>query len=347
MRVFVIAFLIALAITVISTPLVRRLAVWVGFVDAPTSRKLHNVPMPLMGGLAIVGGALAAFLLVTMTLPISLLAPPVIGTILASTVVAAVGLIDDHYHLPAWTKLAGQFAGFLILVAAGIQVRLGVPPWLNLAVTFLWLAGISNAINFLDNMDGLSAGVSGVAAAFILLLATFNNQYLVAALSAGVLGACLGFLRYNFKPAKIFMGDAGSLFLGFLLAVLALQLRFPDNVNFVTWMVPVYILGMPIFDTTLVIVSRMRRRVNPFTTAGKDHLSHRLVDAGFTQREAVLILYLGAGMFGLAGLFITSADVLEGYALGLITVCVSLYFIWRLERRRDRQVAEGEETAGG
>jgi UDP-GlcNAc:undecaprenyl-phosphate GlcNAc-1-phosphate transferase len=186
-------------------------------------------------------------------------------------------------------------------------------------------------------MDGLSAGVSGVAASFILLLGVQNDQYLVAALAAAILGACLGFLRYNFKPARIFMGDAGSLFLGFLLAVLCIQLRFPENVNFVTWMVPVFIMGVPIFDTTLVIISRMRRRVNPLTTAGKDHLSHRLVRRGYSEMEAVLILYLFGGSFGMAALFTTTASVEEGYVLGVTAAVLGLYAIFRLERRKDIQ----------
>src|SRR5690606_30123916 len=135
-----------------------------------------------------------------------------------------------------------------------------------------------------------------------------NNQYLVAALSAALLGACLGFLRYNFAPANIFMGDAGAYFLGFWLAVLGIQLRFPQNVNFVSWMVPVMVLWIPIFDTSLVVISRLRRGVHPFT-AGKDHLSHRLVEVGLGQREAVLVIYLLAGICGMVALFITEATV--------------------------------------
>jgi UDP-GlcNAc:undecaprenyl-phosphate GlcNAc-1-phosphate transferase len=336
MRVFVFIFLFALALTAVSTPVVRRFAIWAGFVDQPAARKVHAEPMPLLGGVAIILGVVLAVVVLFAALPTTAGAPQVIGVALASSVVALTGLVDDRGRLPAWAKLLGQFAGFLILVAFGVQVRLALPEWLNLALTFIWLAGISNAINFLDNMDGLSAGVSGVAAGYILLLATFNQQHLVAALAAGVLGACVGFLRYNFRPAAIFMGDAGSLFLGFLLAVLGIQLRFPNNVNFVTWMVPVFILGVPILDTALVIISRLRRRVNPLTTAGKDHLSHRLVDMGYSQREAVLMLYLLAGIFGMAALFITTADAVEGYALGGVTAGACLYAIWRLERRRDR-----------
>jgi len=327
MRTLLAIFLIALAVTAVSIPWLRRLAIAWGFVDAPAQRKLHAAPMPLLGGVGMVAGASVALLALAGNLPRT-----VAGPLLAALVVALVGLVDDRVGLPPWAKLAGQFAGFLILAYFGVRVRLPLPELLNYALTFFWLAGISNAVNFLDNMDGLSAGVSGVAAAFILLLAALHNQFLVAALAAAVLGACLGFLRYNFKPAQIFMGDAGSLFLGFLLAVLALQLRFPQNSNFVTWMVPLYILGLPIFDTTLVVVSRLRRGVSP-ATAGKDHVSHRLAALGFTQREAVLILYLLGGASGMAAIFITQASVLEGYLLGAVTAVLALYAIWWLERR--------------
>jgi UDP-GlcNAc:undecaprenyl-phosphate GlcNAc-1-phosphate transferase len=343
-RVFIFIFLVALAITALSTPFIRRFAVWSGFIDTPADRKLHREPTPLLGGLAIVAGALLAFLLLWAALPSSVKAPEVIGVLIASSIVALTGLIDDRRRLPAYVKLLGQIIGFLIVIFFGIQVQLPVPDWLNYLLTFVWLIGISNAMNFMDNMDGLSAGVAGVAASFILLLGIWNDQYLVAALAAGILGACLGFLRYNFKPARIFMGDAGSHFLGFLLAVLCIQLRFPENVNFVTWMVPVFIMGLPIFDTTLVVISRMRRRVNPLTTAGKDHLSHRVVRRGFSQTEAVLILYLLGGAFGMAALFITGATVQEGYVLGVTAAILGFIAIWRLERRQDLQRRE-EQTA--
>jgi UDP-GlcNAc:undecaprenyl-phosphate GlcNAc-1-phosphate transferase len=343
-RTFIFIFLAALTLTALSTPMVRRLALWAGFVDEPSLRKMHRAPTPLMGGLAISAGALMAFVLLVAALPISFWAPSVLGTVIACAVIVVVGLADDRLGLPAWSKLLGQFLAAAILIYVGVRVQLPLPEWLNIALSVIWIVGITNAMNFMDNMDGLSAGVSGVAAAFILLLASTGNQYLVAALAAGTLGACLGFLRYNFRPARIFMGDAGSNFLGFLLAVLALDLRFRDNVNFVTWMVPVFILGLPILDTALVIVSRTRRRVNPLTTAGKDHLSHRLVAMGFSQMEAVLSLYLIAGAFGMAALFITNADVLEGYAIALAAVILGLVAIWRLETRWPvKLVGDGEK----
>jgi UDP-GlcNAc:undecaprenyl-phosphate GlcNAc-1-phosphate transferase len=320
-------FFIALTVTAVSIPWVRQLALRTGFVDAPAARKMHSTPMPLMGGVGIFLGAVLAVILFPGRLPNS-----VAGILIALTIVALVGLIDDRVGLRARYKLGVQFVAFLVLLYFGVYVRLPLPLWANYAITLLWLVGISNAINFLDNMDGLSAGISAVAAAFLTLLGLFNEQFLVASFSAAVLGACLGFLRYNFKPAQIFMGDAGSLFLGYTLAILGLQLRFPGNVVTVTWMIPVFILAVPIFDTTLVVVSRIRRGVSP-NTPGKDHISHRLVRMGFSQREAVLILYLLTGATGMIALYLTQATAPEAYALLGVCAVVALTAIWRLEKQ--------------
>lgn len=333
MRSFIVIFVVALAVTVVSTPWVRRLALGTGFVDAPGKRKVHRAPMPLLGGLAIFFGAIIATLIVFR----GELPSQILGAVLAGALVALIGLVDDRRQVPPWLRLLVQFLAFLILALFGVRVRLPLPLAANYALTFLWLAGITNAINLMDNMDGLSAGVAGVAAAFMTLIGALNEQYLVSALAAAILGACLGFLRYNFKPAQIFMGDAGAYFLGFWLAVLGIQLRFPENVNFVTWMVPVMVLGLPILDTTLVVFSRVRRGVHPFT-GGKDHLSHRLVRLGMSQREAVLSLYLIAGAFGMVATFITQATLLEGYFIGAVVLLLVLYAIWRLEKLMEREV---------
>lgn len=328
MRAFLAVFLIALTLTVAGIPWVRRVALALDIVDTPSARKVHRTPTPLLGGAAIFIGAILAVLILYRGDP----EPTVLGVLLASTVVALTGLLDDYRPLPAWAKLGGQFLGFLILAYFGIRVRLPVPDVVNYGITLLWLLGITNAINFLDNMDGLSAGIAAVTSSFILLLALFNGQFLVGALAAGLLGACLGFLRYNFPPARIFMGDVGSLFLGFLLAVLGIQLRFPDNSNFVTWMVPVFLFGLPIFDMTLVVISRLRRGLSP-NTAGKDHTSHRLVRLGFAPREAVLILYLFSGILGMMALFITQASIVEGYVVGALAALLGLAAIGWLEHR--------------
>ena len=329
MRTFPLIFLLALAITGFSTPWVRRAAIALGFVDEPARRKLHSTPMPLMGGVAIVAGFAIALLFFYKLLPRT-----VTAVLLASIIIAIIGLFDDRYDLPAWVKFGGELGVVVLLLFFDMGVKLPLPTFINYFITFIWIVGITNAINFLDNMDGLSAGLSAVSAAFILLLGSEGGQFLVSTLAAGILGACLGFLRYNFKPAKIFMGDVGALFLGFLLAVIGLQLRFPDNRSIVTWMVPVFIMGVPIFDMSLVVFSRTRRGLNPMTTPGKDHISHRLVDLGYSQREAVLILYLIAGVMGMIGLFISRANIAEAYTVGALVFIFALYAIWWLEKQR-------------
>lgn len=332
MRTFLIIFLLALTITGFSTPWVRRAAIALGFVDAPAQRKLHSTPMPLMGGVGIVAGFIIALFFFYGSLPRS-----VAAVLLSGILVALVGLLDDRYDLPAWAKFIAEILVVVLLLAFDIGVKLPMPSWLNYLITFIWVVGITNAVNFLDNMDGLSAGLSAVSAAFILLLGSQGGQYLVSILAAAVLGACLGFLRYNFKPAQIFMGDVGALFLGFLLAVMALQLRFPTNLSTITWMVPVFIMGVPIFDMSLVIFSRTRRGLNPMTTPGKDHISHRLVELGFSQREAVLILYLISGVLGMIGLFIARANSTEAYTVATATALFGLYAIGWLERKRENR----------
>jgi UDP-GlcNAc:undecaprenyl-phosphate GlcNAc-1-phosphate transferase len=238
---------------------------------------------------------------------------------------------DDRWGLRPILKFTGQTIAALILIVSGVQVHFLPSDFLNWAVTVVWVVGLANAINFLDNMDGLSGGITAIASAFFLLMAVQNGQYLVSALSAALLGASVGFLVYNFNPASIFMGDTGSLFLGFMLAALGIKLRFPANTDAVTWMVPVLVLGVPIFDTTLVVFSRIRRGLHP-VTAGKDHTSHRLVRLGFTQREAVMALYLVGGMLGMVAVFVTQANLAEAYLLGTAVFLTAVYGIWRLEK---------------
>jgi UDP-GlcNAc:undecaprenyl-phosphate GlcNAc-1-phosphate transferase len=327
-RAFLAVFLIALMITLVSVPWVRRVAFALDFIDAPSRRKVHRTPTPLLGGAAIFTGTVLGVFIIYRGDP----EPTVVGALLATTIVALTGLLDDFRPLPAWAKLAGQIAGFLVLIAFGIRVKLPVPEPVNYAISLLWLLGVTNAFNFLDNMDGLSAGISAVVTSFILLFALVNGQFLVGALAAALLGACLGFLRYNFPPARIFMGDVGSMFLGFLMAVMGIQLRFPDNSNFVTWMVPIFLFGLPIFDMSLVVYSRLRRGLSP-NTPGKDHISHRLVRLGFSPRETVLILYLCGGILGIMALFITQATIIEGYTVGIIAAFLGAAAIAWLESK--------------
>ena len=323
MLIFTAALVLALA----ATPAARRLALRTNMVDQPAQRKVHLTPTPLLGGLAIY----LAVILALVFFGDKFYVHQVIGIVVGATLISFLGLWDDRMPLPAWAKLLGQVIPAVALILTGIQVSVFDWEPLNIAVTLVWVLFITNAVNFLDNMDGLSAGVSAMASGYFLLLAALSGQYLVGALAAALLGACIGFLVYNFNPASIFMGDTGSLFLGFVLAALGIKLRFPTNIPAVTWMVPVLVLGVPILDTSLVIISRLRRGKNPFTTPGKDHLSHRLVKMGYTRREAVLILYLLGSIFGMIAVFITQASLLEAAVVGLTVALTDLAIIIYME----------------
>ncbi len=288
MERYLLVFACALIVAIGGTPIARRLAWRSGLIDQPSERKLHHQPVPLLGGAAIYLAVLAALLLFGQRHEVAQLA----GILLGATLVSFVGLWDDRRALKPQIKLLGQLVAAALLIASGVRVQLTGLVLIDVVLSGLWLLAITNAINFMDNMDGLAGGVAAIAACAFLLLAVANHQFLVAPLAAAVLGACLGFLVYNFNPATIFMGDQGSLFLGFVLAALAIKLRFPGRPVEATWLIPVLVMAVPIFDLMLVSVSRLRRRVNPFTTGGKDHLSHRLCDRGLTRREAALAVCL-------------------------------------------------------
>lgn len=332
MTQIILIFLTALIFSIVGTPIARRIALYVGVVDAPAARKMHAAPVPLLGGAAIY----ASFMVGLILLGDRAYIRELIGILLGATLVSLFGLADDHWGLHAYLKLGGQLLAGVVLLLGGTQVNLFPShPWVNWAITLLWVVGMTNALNLLDNMDGLSGGVTTVAAAFFMLLAALGNppQVLVGAMAAALVGACVGFLRYNLNPATIFMGDTGSLFLGFVLAALGIKLRFPNNVPWITWLVPVCVLALPIFDTTLVFVSRILRGKNPLTTPGKDHLSHRLVALGLTRREAVLTCYLIGGACGMVAIYIAQSQFPHGYVAAALLALAGIAGIIWLERR--------------
>ncbi len=318
----------ALIFAIGSTPLLRRVALQTGVIDAPASRKLHANPVPLLGGAAIY----LAFILALLFFGDRAYINEVVGIFVGATLMSLMGLVDDAWGLGSYIKLAGQLLAAGILIYSGVQVQL-FGNWIDIALTVFWVVAITNALNLLDNMDGLSGGIAMIAAVFFTLLASLSDQYLVGALAAALAGACAGFLFYNWNPAHVFMGDAGSLFLGFLLAAVGIKLRFPANSNTITWMIPVLVLAVPIFDTTLVFFSRLRLGKNPLTTPGKDHISHRLASMTGSRREAVLICYLIGGAAGLTAVFVSQAVLWEAIVLGGITMAVALASLWWLEFR--------------
>jgi UDP-GlcNAc:undecaprenyl-phosphate/decaprenyl-phosphate GlcNAc-1-phosphate transferase len=330
-----IAFLVALIASLGLTVPVRFLALRFGLVDHPGPRKVHVKPMPLLGGIAIYLGFLLAILLAVHAEPVK----QIVGILVGATLVAVIGFMDDGGLLHHQVKLfVGMPAAALFLVATGIRAQLVsqfIPGTLGVILdscfTVLWVMGITASFSILDHMDGLCAGIAATAAAFFTLSAALNGQMLVRTLGAATLGAALGFLRWNFNPAKIFMGDGGAMFLGFLMATLGLKTH-PEGVGSpINWLVPILILAVPIFDTTLVSISRARRGLLPFTSPGKDHTAHRLSNMGLGHRGAVLILYLVTASTGALALAITRVSSGASYAIVGTLAVVALACVFLLE----------------
>ncbi len=331
-----IAFAVGLIASMGLTVPVRQLALRVGMVDHPGPRKVHVQPMPLLGGLAIYLGVLIA-LLVTMDGPAL---TEVIGIYAGATLVAVVGILDDRGLLHHQIKLFGAMpAAAVILLVSGIRAQvfsnilpgqLGI--WADMALTLVWVVGITASFSILDHMDGLCAGVAAMASLFFAVFALESGQLLVSTMAAAVLGAAAGFLRWNFKPAKIFMGDGGAMFLGFLMATLALKLRPAMSGNqHAAWLIPVFILGATIFDTTLISISRSRRGFLPFTTPGKDHTAHRLANLFRSQRSAVLVMYLLGAVSGLLALAISHLSARAAYTVAGLSALAVLVAVGLLE----------------
>jgi len=327
--------LVGFALSLGLTPLTRQLARRIGLLDQPGGRKIHGSPMPLMGGLAIYGAFVIALLLFP-NWPQYIVE---LGSILAgATWLAIVGFIDDRNSLSPWIKFPAQFLAAGVVIASGIHTDIFHNLILDTILTTFWIVGIVNAINFLDNMDGLAAGISAIASATFFLLAASQGQELVGALSAALCGAAIGFLIYNFNPATTFMGDMGSLVLGYVLAVLAIKLHFFAQSPVVTWMIPVLVMGMPLFDTSLVMFTRLREG-RSLVRGAKDHTSHRLAILGFSQRQAVLTHYGVCVMLGLSALLVSQISVETGELIGgaVAIIALGLFVFLQIVRIEDQK----------
>jgi len=311
------------------TPLTRVLAQRWGMIDQPGLRKAHRSPVPLLGGLAIYAAFALAFL-VFAERDWRLEGLSILG---GATVLFLTGLWDDRFGMPARMKLLAQAIAALNVIGLGVQVRLFNVWWLDWPITLIWIVGITNAVNLMDNMDGLAAGVSAVAAIFFFLMAALEGQGFVAGLAAAVHGAALGFLFYNFAPAMSFMGDSGSLTLGFMLAVLGIKIKFAQFPIESTWMAPIVVLGVLIFDTTLVMVSRRRRGLSIFQ-GGSDHTSHRIAQLGLSPSRVALTLYVAAASLGALAIFLTrTPGFIANLTFGLLVLAglVALAVFERIE----------------
>lgn len=318
-------------IALLATPATRWLATRLGMVDHPGVRKAHRAPTPLLGGLAMYVGVMLAFLAFGRNDWVA----EGLGILGGATLMFVTGLWDDRYGMPARLKLAAGVVAALFLSAFGVRAQLTGLVWLDTLVTVVWVVGITNAANLMDNMDGLAAGLTAVAAVFFLVLAAVEGQGLVASLAAALLGAALGFLFYNLAPADSFMGDAGSLTIGFLLAALGIKIRFLGAPLASTWMAPIVVLAVFIFDTTLVTVSRLRRGRSPFQ-GGSDHTSHRLVHLGLSGPRAVLTLYVAAVSLGATAVMLTRLEPLAANLVFGGLLLAGLALLVALERVEPR-----------
>jgi len=326
-------FLTACGAALFLTPVCRWLAAALQIVDRPGGKKIHGQPTPLLGGVAIALAQAVAFLL-------SGVADPASSRILvAAGFIMLLGVWDDlDPHSEAlrwWLRLVYEASLAGIVVAGGVRTPFLGTPWLDIPLTLLWIVGITNAFNLLDNMNGLSAGVAAIGAiTFTLLTARYAEvgpeQLPTAAAAAALSGACVGFLPSNFR-SRIFMGDAGSLFLGFSLACLAVQGSWRSPTVTTSIIIPLLVLAYPLFDTTLVVILRLRRGQSPFV-GGRDHSSHRLVRLGLGRVETVLLIYLFAVSQALTALLVSSVT----FRLSLLALAgsVSVLFIFGMVLRK-------------
>jgi len=339
-----IAFIASCLVVLWVTPIVQTVGLRIGCVDKPDARKVHAKPMVRLGGVAIFLGNLVALLLVWNAGGFGWLPQPeeyqIWGVTLGGIAFFLIGLVEDLFTLPALVRLIAQFVAASIVWAVGVRVDNISMPFLgtvglgalSLPLTTIWLVGMTNAMNFIDGLDGLAAGIAAIAAAVMMFVSVFLHQPAAGLLAAALAGGALGFLRYNFNPAKIFMGDGGAYFMGFTLAGIGV-IGLMKGVTTVAVGLPFLILAIPIIDTSTVIIERLRRGLSPFQP-DKRHLHHRLLKAGLSQRGAVLFIYALTLWVGSLALGFAGIPSGWGYAIGASVLMISaIWVFW--QRRRD------------
>ncbi|WP_392351563.1 glycosyltransferase family 4 protein [Parasynechococcus sp.] len=349
--VAVVSCLLASGITMGLVPLVRRFGLRVGLFDQPDGRKQHSTPMVRLGGIAMVVGFAAALSTVWAMGGFGVLAPErdqlIWSTLAGSLCFFLIGLADDLFALSPWPRLAGQVAVSAVIWTQGVRIGAIDLPWLtssagaislpdslSLLATVIWLVGITNAINWLDGLDGLAAGVAGIAAIGLVSVSFSLHQVAAGFLAAALAGCCLGFLRHNFNPARIFMGDGGSYFLGFTLAAISI-VGPAKGLTTVSLLLPLLILSLPVADMSAVIMGRLRAGRSPFYP-DRRHLHHRLLRAGFSHRRTVLLIYVFTQWLASLALVVANAEM-RFLWLGLATsILVATVVISRRQLQTER-----------
>lgn len=335
------AGLIALTVT----PIVRVLAYKIGAVDVPKdNRRMHKKPMPLLGGLSIfLGFTISGLIFCNVT-------PSLVAAWFGGLLIISIGILDDKYALNAWIKLLGQIAAASIAVGlGGVQIdhinlfgkyiHFGA---LAIPITIFWIVGMTNAINLIDGLDGLACGVSAISSTSLLIVTLMHADLEVAMLTAILTGACIGFLPFNMNPAKIFMGDTGALFLGYMLSVLSIVGVFKTTAV-VSFLIPVIIFGYPLFDTVFAFARRILQGRSPFS-ADRGHLHHRIIDMGFNVRQSVSILYCICSILGILAIMLSEQRTAASLIILVVALIIGLFNYALVKNKNTRTLTGLQET---
>ncbi len=321
------ALLSAAVLSFAVTPLVKRLAQKVGAMDVPTDgRRMHHHPIPRMGGLAI----FLAFLASVLIFAYPEIDREIRGILLGAVIIVILGVLDDIITLHAGLKFVVQILAAVLVVLHGCRIEhfvgLHLADWLSYPVSVVWIVAITNAVNFIDGLDGLAAGVSAISAGAMLVVALLVGDFMSAVMLAAIVGACVGFIPYNFNPAKIFMGDTGSTFLGFMLSTISIYGLF-KMYAIISFAVPFLVLGLPIFDICFAVVRRVSHGQSPMH-ADRGHVHHRLIDMGFSQKQAVAISYMLSAILGMAAVVLTNDGETQALIFLAAVVVVGAIGFW-------------------
>jgi UDP-GlcNAc:undecaprenyl-phosphate GlcNAc-1-phosphate transferase len=326
--------LVSITISAMLTPIIKKFAIRIKVIDIPKdNRRIHKKPIPLLGGLAIYFS-----FIITLILKKGTLSNQEIGILIGATIIAVGGFLDDKFEIRPWQKLLFQVAAAIALIFYGVEiVRITNPisnselytkiGLLSIPLTIAWVVGITNALNLIDGLDGLAAGVAFISAVTIFIIACLNKRFEAEVLTIILAGSILGFLPYNFNPASIFMGDTGAQLLGFLLAAISIEGAIKSATAFAV-AVPILALGIPIYDTLFAMI---RRKINgkPIMQADKGHLHHRLLDMGLTQRQAVIIMYLISAVLGSFAILAMQVSTQRSYFLLALVMVVLVIIAWK------------------
>lgn len=348
--IYLVAFLAAFSVSILTTPLAKKISMRLGAIDYPKKRGLHSTPMPRMGGLAIFFGFIAAM---TVLIPFieEFRTIQFGGFIAGAIIIVILGMIDDVKNIKPLTKFSIQLCATIIVVATGTRIEMIMWPMhiypdvlevFSIPFTIIWILGITNAVNLIDGVDGLAAGVSSICGSFLMILCILTGSPMAVVFTASLTGSSLGFLPRNFNPAEIYMGDTGSTFLGYVLAVSSIMSLF-KTYTLLAILIAILVIAFPILDTVFAMIRRLRNHV-PLMTADRGHLHHRLIDMGYSQKQAVVILYVLSAVAGLIAVLITLGDGMSAIIATVFLIVASMMiYVYKKRLDNEKQIENVKE----